>query len=310
MKKTSNTIVFFGNERLATGVTTTAPTLRMLIDSGYTVGALVSNYKKESSRRAREPEVHQIARDNNIPIIIPEKMSDVKDDLASIGADIGVLVAFGKIIPQSIIDLFPYGIINIHPSLLPKHRGPTPIESVILNNEDLTGVTIMQLAKEMDAGPIFIQEEVRLNGTETKNELTETLLNIGAKLLDEVLPRILNGEYSATPQDDSLATYDQLILKQSGILDWSKPAQKLESEIRAFLKWPKSRTNIADTDIVVLKAAVDKSMSGPIGTPFITDKKEIGVYTKEGALIIETLVPAGKKPMSSSAFIAGYSTRL
>jgi methionyl-tRNA formyltransferase len=304
MKKMSTTIVFFGNERLATGVTTSAPTLQSLIDDGYDVAAVVSNYEKGQSRSARSLEIANVAEKHGIPVLLPEKPMDIKEQLESYQASIGVLVAYGKIVPQSIIDIFPKGIINIHPSLLPLHRGPIPIESVILDGSDRTGVSIMQLVKAMDAGPVFGQSEVPLTGNETKQSLADGLLEIGGAMLHELLPGILEGSIVGMPQDDSRATYDNLINKDDGEIDWSQSALSIEREIRAFVEWPKSRTKIAGKEIVVTKARISDE-SGQPGQIEVWGK-DILVFCGEKALIIERLKPAGKNEMTSEAFLAGH----
>ncbi|MGC1176964.1 MAG: methionyl-tRNA formyltransferase, partial [Candidatus Saccharimonadales bacterium] len=153
MKKTSKKIVFFGNERLATGVTTEVWTLRQLLEEGYVIAAVVVAQKNTGpSRSARPLEIVALAEKHHIPVLSPEKPADIAEKLQAFGADIGVLVAYGKIVPQSVIDIFPAGIVNIHPSLLPKHRGPTPIESAILNGDEETGVSLMKLTAQMDTG--------------------------------------------------------------------------------------------------------------------------------------------------------------
>lgn len=313
MKKTSPKIVFFGNERLATGVNSNTDTFKLLLKNEYSIVALISNYSKERSRKNREPEIHNIAREHNIPIYIPEKMSDLKEQIIKFSAEIGILVAFGKIVPQSIIDIFPKGIINIHPSLLPKHRGPTPIESIILDNETLTGVSIMQLKKEMDAGPVFVQKTLKLNQTETKQELADKLLTLGASMIVESLPSIISGELIAKEQIDSQSTYDQLIKKKDGIIDWNKTAFELEREIRAFQYWPQSRTVIATKEVSIIKAHAVPSIGAEDKPGDITPVKEAGlimVATSNGSLCIDELKPAGKNAMTVAAFLAGYGKNL
>lgn len=306
MKKMSEKIVFFGNERLATGVNTSAPTLRSLIDEGYEICAVVTNYEKAMSRSARSLEIADVANKNGIPVLIPAKPTEIKELLESYHAGVGVLVAYGKIIPQSIIDIFPKGIVNIHPSLLPLHRGPIPIESVILDGSDRTGVSIMQLVKAMDAGPVFGQSEVILNGNETKQELADNLLDVGSAMLKELLPGILDGSIVGLPQDESRATYDKLISKEDGWIDWSKSAADIEREIRAFAEWPKSRTKIADRDIVITKVRfIDES--GQAGKVII-QSKEIVIFCGDSALVIEKLKPADKNEMTGENFINGYMT--
>lgn len=304
MKKMSKTIVFFGNERLATGVQTNAPTLQALINAGYNVAAVVSNFEPGQSRKARTLEIEAVAKKHNIPVLLPVKPADIIKELKGLDAEAGVLVAYGKIVPQSIIDVFPKGIINIHPSLLPLHRGPTPIESVILDGSKRTGVSVMALAKEMDAGPVYAQSEVELAGSESKQELVDRLLEIGGSMLIEVLPEILEGSVVALPQDDSRATYDSLISKQNGILDFSKPAVQLEREIRAFIEWPKSRTTIGDKEVVITAAhAIDQANKPGVA---VVEAKQLMIGTADGSLVIDKLKPAGKAEMSAQAFLAGY----
>ncbi len=307
----SETVVFFGNERIATGLTTDAPVLRSLIEAGYSVAAVVASHEQSTSRNARDLEVAAVAKEHGIPLLLPEKLSNIHDQLKDFGAIAGVLIAYGKIIPQSIIDIFPRGIINIHPSLLPKHRGPTPIESVILEGDAETGVTLMQLAKAMDAGPIYAQSTIKLDGTETKQSLANDLVEIGISMLNELLPGILSGDVVAKPQDDSAATYDSLIGKNDGDIDWGKPAAQIEREIRAYKDWPKSRTTLAGKDVTISAAhAIPSTATALLGKPYATGDKKIAVATIDGTLVIDSLKPAGKSEMSAEAFLAGHKNLL
>ena len=306
-------LVFFGNERIATGVTTTAPTLTALIEAGYNVKAVISNYEKGTSRNARTLEIQQVAEAHGIPVLLPNKPSDIIDQIQAYDAEIAVLAAYGKIVPQSIIDIFPKGIVNIHPSLLPLHRGPTPLESVILNGETKTGVSLMSLAKEMDAGPIYGQSEVILNSDESKQELADKLLSIGSAMVIELLPGILDGSVVALPQDDSVATYDNLLKKEDGIIDWNKPAIQIEREIRAYADWPKSKTMLGSREIIITKAHVipSNNAEGKAGDiAVLQDTGTIIIETMSGSLCIDTLKPAGKNEMTSEAFIAGHRNLL
>jgi methionyl-tRNA formyltransferase len=305
MKKTSEPIVFFGNERLATGFTTEAPTLTGLLQAGYTIAAVVTNYEAGKSRSIRELEVASVAKTYDIPLIINERPGDIIEQLRNYNAIAGVLVAYGQIVPQRVIDIFPRGIINIHPSLLPLHRGPTPIESSILNGESKTGVSLMQLTKAMDAGPVYAQREIALDGTETKSALTKQLLEVGSAMLLEKLPIILSGDLLPAPQNNTRATYDQLITKEDGCIIWEKPAQQLEREIRAFIEWPKSRVAFGDLQLVITKVHIIDA-AGTAGTTAIINKQPV-VYCGKQALVIDLLKPAGKKEMTGEAFLAGYS---
>lgn len=311
MKKTSETIVFFGNERLATGVKTNVPTLQALVKAGYNIAAVVSNYEIGQSRNARALEIHEVAARHGIPVLVPPKLTDITGHLRSVGAAAGVLVSYGKIVPQTIIDIFPGGIVNIHPSLLPLHRGPTPIESVILNGDQKTGVSIMKLVKEMDAGPVFSAKEVPLYGSETKQQLSDRLLGLGKDMLISCLPDIIKGNLIPRPQDNSRPTYDTLLSKEDGVIDWSKSAAQIEREVRAFAEWPKSRTELGGKEVIITVAHVGEySELTPQAKPFITPDGLIGVLAGDGLLVIDRLKPAGKKEMSAKEFIAGYGRLL
>ena len=313
MKKISERIVFFGNERLATGVATETPTLRALIAAGYEVVAVISNYERGHSRNIRDLEIAQTAKEYDIPLLLPQKLSEIKGQLQKLNATVGVLVAYGKIVPESIINIFPRGIVNIHPSLLPLHRGPTPIESVILDGAAETGASIMQLVKAMDAGPVYTQTSLHLNGDETKQELANRLLEQGKEALLRCLPAIIDGTLQPQPQDDAKATYDRLITKEEGVLDWSKTAIRLEREIRAFTEWPKSRTTLAGKDTIITRAHAVPSNDPGLKPGDLTVVKDIGVLmveTIEGTLCIDRLKPAGKKEMTAREFIAGYGQNL
>ena len=300
-------LVFFGNERIATGVTTTAPTLQALIHAGYDIKAVVSNYERGTSRSARELEIKAVADAHKIPVLLPDKPGDILGELKSFNAEAAVLVAYGRIVPQSVIDIFPKGIINIHPSLLPLHRGPTPLESVILDDSKKTGVSVMRLAKAMDAGPVYGQSEVELSGSETKQELADQLLDIGSAMVIELLPGILSGDVIAKPQDDSFATYDSLITKDNGRIDWTKPADQLVREIRAYAEWPKSTATFTGKDLIIITKAhaIAGDKKTKPGTVEVLGRDLI-FYCGKGALVTELLKPAGKKEMTTKEFLDGY----
>ena len=302
------TIVFFGNERIATGVTTTVPTLKALLAAGYNIAAIViAQGDIGHSRKARKLEVLELAEQHNIPIATPTKLAEIAEDLASYQADVGVLVAFGKLVPQSIIDLFPAGIINIHPSLLPQHRGSMPLESALLHGDKTTGVSLMGLVSKMDAGPVYAQQTVALDGDETKQALADKLLQLGGGMLLQTLPKIISGGCQPSQQDDSRATYDARIAKNAGTLgqcDWDQPAATIERMVRAYAGWPRVRTRIGATDIIITGSHVEIGSGAP-GSLWLQNHN-LGIYTADGVLVIDELLPLGKKEMTGSAFIAGY----
>jgi methionyl-tRNA formyltransferase len=305
----SRKILFFGNERLATGVRTTAPALRGLIAHGYEVPAvIVAQSLGGKSRRERELEIAAVARQHNIPLLSPSDLTDAKHELASFGAEAAVLIAYGKIIPPAVLDLFPAGIINIHPSLLPAHRGSTPLESVILDDVRETGVSLMRLSEKMDAGPLYAQKIVALSDHETKQALADQLSAIGTDMLLQNLPAILDGSLEPGAQNEAGATYDHLITKPDGQIDWAKPATRLEREIRAYAGWPRSRAKLGNLDVIITQAHVGTGAGKP--GELQIENQQLGIYTSENLIIIDSLIPLGKKEMPSAAFLAGYKTIL
>lgn len=307
--KQSNKILFFGNERLATGVTTDLPILKALVSNGYDVAAIVFPHLDfRTSRQPRPLEAAQFARTHNIPLIELTELKTATAQFSELKACLAILAAFGKLVPQPIIDLFPKGIVNIHPSLLPRHRGPIPIEATILEGDIETGVSLMQLVPAMDAGPLYDQVTVSLNGQESKQALADKLGALGAKRLIALLPDIISGKISPYPQADSPVTYDQRLKSSDAQLDFSKPAARLEREIRAFLGWPRSRTQINKLPVIITSAHVTKSPY-PSYTPgrFYMIEHNLAVATAKDALIIDRLIPAGGKEMSGPDFLLGHA---
>jgi len=303
MKAMSKTILFFGNERLATGTTTNLPVIKALLDSGYKVPAIIlSQHAQAKSRHNRTPEIADFAEENNILLL--DGGDQIAERIKEFDVSAAVLVAYGQLVSKELIDLFPKGIINIHPSLLPWYRGSTPIESAILDGATETGVTLMSLTLDLDEGPIYDQIKVSLSAAETKQDLTNKLAELGADLLIKQLPDILSGDLKPHNQPDSAPSYTKRIEKNTGALDFNKPALELEREIRAYHGWPRSTTNIGDERVIITRTHV---LAGG-GTPgqFIENEGRLGVYTARDTLIIDNLIPAGKKEMSGQAFLAGH----
>lgn len=303
-------LVFFGNERLATGVETNNPTLQMLLDEGYEIAAIVLHHTFSNSRKSRELEILSVATRHDIPILYVNTFSDTNALLRTYDAAAGVLVAFGKIVPESTIELFPRGIVNLHPSALPKHRGPTPIESIILDGSRQTAVSVMALTGKMDAGPVYAQSPINLTGNETKQELASKLGSLGAELLRSTLPSILSGELTPKPQEESAATYDQLIRKDAGRLDITKSSEQLVREVRAFAGWPAMHSQLAGKDIIITEAHADIAISPEPITGFYAKDGKLCINTSSSVLVIDRVKPAGKPDMPASAFLAGYGRLL
>ncbi|MCL1876498.1 methionyl-tRNA formyltransferase [Candidatus Saccharibacteria bacterium] len=260
-----NKIVFFGNEQLAQGLEKPiTPIFDALIAHDYEVAALVLPRDPSSkSRSGQKMAIIEAAERNNISIVFADQESDLDGTLRKFGAEIGVLASFGKIVRQSTIDAFPRGIVNIHPSLLPKYRGSTPIETAILNGDNETGVSLMQLVAKMDAGGVFAAGKIALNGDETKQELYEKLANLGAELLIENLPKIMSGELPPAPQNDADATFTAQLSKTAGDLDpTTMTATECERKVRAFLNFPRTRLHFMGQETVVTAARIVPNFAG------------------------------------------------
>lgn len=286
-------IVFFGTDEFSLAA------LTGLIEAGYSVAAVVT--KPDSlqgrGRKLTPPPVKTLATQHNIPVWQPDRLRDITEDIAALDEPIGVLSSYGKIIPQSTIDLFDPGIINVHPSLLPLYRGPTPIETAIANGDEKTGVSIMQLAASMDAGPVYAAKEHPLTGTETKPELYHTLATVGTNLLLETLPGILNGSLTPAPQDEDKATYTRLLSKEDAWLDpEAVTAVEAERLVRAHLGFPKTKITLGGHTIIITKAHVEKSQQNQLTIPCKDD-----TYLA----VDEVVAPSGRR-MSTADFTRGY----
>ncbi len=285
-------IIYFGNEQLAQGIKPKTPIFDALVEAGYNICALIL-----PNAHTRQPfAIAKRAEKHGIPIYYTKNNAEINEIIAKYQPEIGVLSAFGKIIKDETIAAFPRGILNIHPSLLPKYRGTTPIESALLNNDKETGVSVMRLAHDMDAGNILAQESVQITPETTKQSLYESLATTGAKLLIATLPGALAGKTNEKTQDDSTATFTKPLDKSMSQLNLAKPAQTLWNEIRAFAGFPKSKTTILNTPCTITEA-------------HISDKAETAIDLRCGDgkyLIIDRLIPENSKPMDAKSFLNGH----
>ena len=292
--KQSKKLIFFGTEDFS------LPSLKALVDHEFNVVAVVTkpDSARGRSKKLIEPAVKKFAVEKNIPVFQPEKLSTILDELISLQPDAGVLVSYGKILSQRTLDVFnPIGVINVHPSLLPRYRGPAPIEAAIKNGDEMTGISIMRLTLGMDEGPVFAQMNVPLDGSETKPTLTKMLAETGATYLVQTLPDILSDKLAAIPQQNDDVSYTTLISKQDGVMDPATDnAYVLERHVRAYLGYPKSRLTIAKTDVIVTSVkVVNSSDAAPL----------VIACADDTFLEIRELVAPSGKTMSGEAFLRG-----
>lgn len=306
---TKPSIVFLGNEQLSsTRSDSKCPSFTALIDEGYPIELLVIKDRPQKTRKQRLLPIVKIAEENNIPIARVSNKQELSDVIAGTTSSVAVLAAFGMIVSPEIIDHFPFGIINIHPSLLPKYRGPTPIETALLNADKVTGVSLMALTAQMDAGPIYGFVTYELKASETKQSLSDNLGEVGSKLLISLLPGILDGSIQPQPQDDTQATSSKMLAPEDSILDFSKNSARLVREIAAYLDWPGSKMKIDKTQLVVTQAHSTPDSSGGKSGEMVIDKSAgtIAVQCSGGLLFIDRLKPAGKSEMDTKSYLNGY----
>ncbi len=295
-------IIFIGTPEFA------AIILEKLIKSGYFPIAVVTGPDKPSGRKqilVPSP-VKVLAEKNKIPIFQPEKIINLKSEIKNLDPDLIILAAYGQIIPKDILDIPRYGALNIHPSLLPKYRGPSPIQTTILNGDSKTGVTIILMDEKIDHGPILGQKKIIINKIDSV-ELTKILAELGGDLLIEILPKYLKGEIKPKPQNHSQATYTKFIKKEDGRINWQKSAEEIERMIRAYYPWPSVFTKIKNKILKIFKVKILKiNHKKEPGTVFLTEKKELAVACGQDALVLEEVQFEGKKRITAQEFINGY----
>ena len=286
-------IIYFGNEQLAQGVKYHTPIFEALLNSGHEICALVL-----PDAHVRKPfAVTKLAEQNHIPIHLVHRGKDLLSIIEQYHPDLGVLAAFGKMVPDEAINAIPCGIINVHPSLLPKYRGTTPIESPLLNGDTETGVSVMRLVKEMDAGPILAQAKVAITPETTKQSLYDQLSALGAQLISDVLGGVLAKNAHETAQDDAQATFTTKLDKSQSELKYAvKGAQTLANEVRAFAGFPKSKTVLLEIPCTITAAHVADQAS-----------TELDLLCADGKyLVIDRLLPENSKEMDAKSFLNGH----
>jgi len=290
-------LIFFGNERLATGVTTSLPVLRALLAAGYeVVGIIVSERPGGASRRSRELEIEALAKTHQIAIHRSPTPAQILAAVKKEQPAIGVLAAYGRLVPTEVIEAFPVGIVNLHPSLLPKYRGPTPIETAILDGARRTGVSLMSLAAKLDAGPLYAKKAIYQPAKITKQALADRLDKLGAELLIKHLPAIVSGQLRPRAQSAKRATYSQRLSKANGRISWRRPATMIERQIRAVAGYPKAAARVGAHQVIITKARLVNDFGN----------NQLIIKCLPGYLeILELVAPSGRT-MSGSDFKRGY----
>ena len=300
-------VIFMGTPDFAVG------TLQALLQSEHEVVAVVTQPDKPKGRgKAMQfTPVKEVAAEAGIPVLQPKKVREeaVVEELRSYHPDVIVVVAFGQLIPKSILEMPKYGCVNVHASLLPKYRGAAPIQWAVIDGEEKSGVTTMQMDEGLDTGDMLLTEEVTLDPEETGGSLFDKLSQVGAQLLLKTLDALENAAFTPQKQPaESTTAYAAMLNKKMGEIDWSQSAVQIERLVRGLNPWPSAYTHLAGKTLKIWKAAVrpSREQKKEPGSVILEDKKHFGIQTGDGVLEILELQLEGKKRMTADAFLRGY----
>ncbi len=299
-------IVFMGTPEFA------VPSLEALVRSGDSVVGVVTQPDRPKGRGqalAASP-VKKVCQQEGLPFVQPLKMKDPAflEALRAWQPDLIAVAAFGRILPPAILQMPPRGCINVHASLLPKHRGAGPIQWAIINGERETGITTMLMDEGMDTGAILLQERVPIQPDDTAGALSVRLAELGGRLLIETIRRLKDGTVTPRPQDHSQATLAPLLKKEDGLIDWKLPAADIANRVRGMSPWPGAYTYEKDERWVIWRAtAADRPAGEAVpGTIIEANKDALLVATGKGLLAITELQPANSRRMTMPQYLAGH----
>jgi methionyl-tRNA formyltransferase len=298
-------IVFFGTPSFA------LPTLRSLLEGPDQVAAVVTQPDREKGRGRKViiSPVKELTLQHGLIPLQPERVKEeaFQEALRGLQPDLIVVVAYGQILPKSILDIPKYGGVNVHASLLPKYRGAAPIAWAILNGEKVTGVTIMVMDEGMDTGDILLQTEIPIGDEETCESLHDRLASSGARWLLETLEKMKAGNIRPIPQDHSKATYAPPLKKEDGHIDWKKESRQIDRHIRAFNPWPGAFTKLDDRLLKIYKGEIrEKASTGKAGAVVWVGSDFIEVETGKDSFLIQEVQSEGRRRMTIREFLSGH----
>lgn len=305
----SSKIIFMGTPEFG------AIILDKLAQSQFKPELVITSPDKPQGRNQEmtSPPVKKIAQNHQISVHQTKDInsSKTKEVIQSLDPSLIIVAAFGQIIPPNILELPKFGCLNVHPSLLPKYRGSSPIQTAILNGGRITGVTIILMDEKIDHGPILSKKEREITNSHiTYKELKKELANFGAEVLLDTIPEWTEGDIEPQSQDHSKATYTPKLKKEDGRIDWQNTAWQIERQIRAFNPWPSSFCKVDHKILKIWKASVfEYTEDSPLvteGKTFLAPNDKIAVQCKEDFLIIQELQLEGKKRMTSKEFLRGH----
>ena len=302
-------IIFMGTPDFA------IPSLRALAESAHEVVAVVTQPDRVTGKRVTVPATKSVALELGIPVLQYGKVSrEGVEDLRALNADVIVTCSFGQILSREVLSLTPYGVVNVHGSILPKYRGSSPIQSAILNGDKETGITIMQTAYEVDSGDMILCERIPIAEDETAESLFDKLSELGAHALMQALEELQNGTAVFTPQDHTRATFCRMLTKESGRIDFALTAAEMDRFVRAMYSWPSAYTTLGGKVLKIYSVQpvygeYDESVKPGTVVDFGA-KKGIVVRVGDGAIMLKDIQYEGAKRMDSKTFAIGHKIEI
>jgi methionyl-tRNA formyltransferase len=301
-------VVFFGTPQFA------VPTLRRLLDSPHRVAGVVTQPDRPRGRgqKVTHSPVKALALERGLPVFQPNRLKppDVADTLRAWQPDLGVVAAYGRIIPEQLLTIPRLGMINVHASLLPRYRGAAPVHRAVINGDRETGVTIMRVVKELDAGGMFAKVTRPIGPDDTSDAVEADLAAMGAELLVTIVDQLAAGTAHEEPQDEAHVTYAPRLTKDEGLIDWTERAVQIHNRIRGLYPWPHAYTFLKGARIILLRSAVrareeHASATSP-GTILAVSSEAVHVATGDGELAITEVQPEGRRAMRVHDFLLGH----
>ena len=308
VKKPGLRIVYLGTPTFA------VPSLIRLLDSDHQVVAVVSQPDRPSGRgqHVQQTATKTVALERGITVFQPERIKDpaFHANISALNPDLGVVAAYGRILPDTLLAIARFGMINVHASVLPAYRGAAPVHRAVMAGDTETGVTIMRLVRELDAGPTFAVRRRAIGPDETSTQVEQALAELGAELVVEVVDQIAAGRAVETPQDDSRATFAPKILKSEGAIDWTLPALTIHNRVRGLQPWPIASTRFHDTRLLIHRSTVirgDGTTTVQPGSVVSSTAEGLDVECGDGNVLrLLEVQPAGRRAMTVRDFLAGH----
>ncbi|MDX9892998.1 MAG: methionyl-tRNA formyltransferase [Patescibacteria group bacterium] len=299
-----NKIIFLGTPNFA------VPSLQALIDNNFKPFLVITQPDRPVGRKQElvAPPVKVLAQENGIPVIQPENKRELEKFFKDNNCEVAILVAYGMLITAETLELPKWGFLNIHPSLLPKYRGSSPLQTALLNGDTQSGVSIIKLTYGIDAGPIVGSKKFEISQNDNAETLHDKAAKLGAELLIELLPSYLAGQIEARVQDDSQATYTRIISREDGLINWQRSAEEIARQFKAFTPWPGVFSQLTNKRLKIVNLSVlEGDFRADIipGTLFLGPNKQLCAKCGQGAIVLDTVQLEGKQQLSGTEFLRG-----